>query len=374
MMNGQWMGEFTGSNSGLLVVNIDDMGDHYEGHAVAFDSDSDLPDAFVPLVTPDKLSVVKIKVPISPIDPRTRAVGSADTIAQHYPKAELFSKWADVTISYKESDLNLEWETDAGFVGEATLPRSKGGELSEYQAINEVTSWDDFKRYVNELKPRKYIFRGQRDGRRLRTSFHRAGRADLLRFRSEDIPRLHRHLSNRTRHLFNLQDADQYGAFYNLVQHHGYPTPLLDWTYSPYVAAFFAFRRVGASHVNQTIGADKVRIFVFDYQDWKMDVQQSSFLFAVPPHFSVAEFVAIDNERLVPQQSVSTVTNIDDIESYIRMKENELRKAYLSVIELPLSARGDVMKELALMGITAGALFPGIDGACEELRQLMFFS
>jgi hypothetical protein len=30
------------------------------------------------------------------------------------------------------------------------------------------------------------------------------------------------------------------------------------------------------------------------------------------------------------------------------------------------------MRELALMGITAGSLFPGLDGACEELRERLF--
>jgi hypothetical protein len=32
------------------------------------------------------------------------------------------------------------------------------------------------------------------------------------------------------------------------------------------------------------------------------------------------------------------------------------------------------MRELALMGITAGALFPGLDGSCEELRERLFSS
>jgi hypothetical protein len=32
----------------------------------------------------------------------------------------------------------------------------------------------------------------------------------------------------------------------------------------------------------------------------------------------------------------------------------------------------DVMQDLALMGITAGALFPGLDGACLQLKERFF--
>jgi hypothetical protein len=30
------------------------------------------------------------------------------------------------------------------------------------------------------------------------------------------------------------------------------------------------------------------------------------------------------------------------------------------------------MRELSVMGITAGSLFPGLDGACEELKERFF--
>ena len=222
------------------------------------------------------------------------------------------------------------------------------------------------------IENKRFIFRGQSKPWRLRTRFHRTGRANLIRFRDMDIPTLHKYLSGRIHHFYNLSNPDENGAFYNLVQHHGYPTPLLDWTYSPYVAAFFAYREIPNYEAAKASNNDKIRIFVFDQREWRNDYIQVPLIVAPQLHLSVLEFLAIDNDRLIPQQSVSTVTNIDDIEDYIKHKESEKNKQYLTIIDLPLKKRTKVMRELSYMGITAGSLFPGLDGACEELRERFF--
>src|SRR5271166_5606776 len=104
-------------------------------------------------------------------------------------------------------------------------------------------------------------------------------------------------------HIFNLNIPDENGAFFNLVQHHGYPTPLLDWTYSPYVAAFFAYRGISNTQSVEAPDNQKVRIIIFDQKDWRKDWPQIQILDLASPHFSILEFIAIDNERMIPQQS-----------------------------------------------------------------------
>jgi hypothetical protein len=74
---------------------------------------------------------------------------------------------------------------------------------------------------------------------------------------------------------------------------------------------------------------------------------------------------------MIPQQAASTITSVDDMETYIRSRETDTKK-YLQMIDLPVRERKRVIRELSYMGITAGSLFPGLDGACEELAERNF--
>jgi hypothetical protein len=41
-MNGQWLGRYSGTNSGTLFINLDDMGSHYAGNVFAYDDNTSL--------------------------------------------------------------------------------------------------------------------------------------------------------------------------------------------------------------------------------------------------------------------------------------------------------------------------------------------
>jgi hypothetical protein len=369
-MDGQWIGDYGGTVSGTVMVNVDDRGSYFEGVAYLRPSGTDVPITGVSFRTVDKARDFAFKTSnIWAIDPRTGHSTSWDSIKDLYPSGFLVSNEAEVAGSWDERHLTLSWRTDIGSSGNCDLPRTRADQPSELNATK--MTWADFKQFVDSLGGPRNLFRGQSEPWRLRTAFHRSGRANVIRFLDEDIRALHRHLSVRTRHLFDLSVPDQNGAFFNLVQHHGYPTPLLDWTYSPFVAAFFAYRTVSKERARIAEPNRVVRIFVLD-DAWRRDINQVSFAERSFPHFSIAEFIGIENERMVPQQSVSAITNVDDIESYIGKWEKTNNKSYLAAIDLPLHERARVYRDLDYMGVTAGSLFPGLDGACEELRERNF--
>lgn len=367
-MNGQWIGYYRDTISFLLVVELDDKETHFEGFAYIYYESAGLPSFFAHIRSISKSNVFEQKLNLFPKD----AHGNTTTwerVRDQFPGVT-FTEQVTVKFEHNHPNLNLQWETEDGRKGSVSIPKSRAEEKTEYQPLSEVKSWDEFKSFSSQLDYRRFIFRGQKKSLRLRTSFHRTGRADLCEFMNKDIRVLHRHLSQRTKHIFNLELPDQNGAFFNLVQHHGYPTPLLDWTFSPFVAAFFAFRHIDKKTAEMADESEKVRIFVFDQKEWCARYTQMVKLVG-PPHFSILEFIAIENERMIPQQAISSVTNVDDIESYIKAKETS-EVQYLRVIDLPVKERTRIMRELSTMGITAGSMFPGLDGACEELRERYF--
>lgn len=368
MLRGQWSGPYAGTNSGEIIAEFDEVDSRIVGTITAYPADPKYPPVFVPVVIPAGLTSLDQVFPVYPIDWNTGDPVPWETVAANYPGITM-ARVVDTKWRLSQDDtLYAGWTSETGH-GLAVLTRGTPSAPSTRVPLP-ITTWEEFKIYTVKFPPHRYLFRGQSSNQwRLRTHFHRTGRADLRRFTRDDVQMLHRNLTGLTTHYFDIRDPIQNGAFHALIQHHGYPTPLLDWTASPYVAAYFAYRPVKKT---ERVDDQKVRILIFDSQQWTNDFNQVLKFTPARRHFSLFAPIGINNSRLVPQQAISSISNVDDIEGYLEEREQERQKTYLTVIDLPKSERQKVMQELGMMGITAGSLFPGLDGACEQLRERYF--
>lgn len=243
------------------------------------------------------------------------------------------------------------------------------------QDNNVIDSWEKYKNWVNTVVEQKkdFYYRGQTDHQWiLQTTFHRLA-ADLgitlQQYLDTIIPEVHYHICAFHNELIDLRNPEEFGSFLALLQHHGFPTPLLDWTLSPYIAAYFAYKDVN----DRCPQCDYVKIFIFDYLEWLNTFQQPLDLRNVSVKYvSVIRPHAKYNPRIIPQRGTYTVTNVPDMSQYILECSQTANKPFLYFVTLPVADRPKVMRELNLMGINEMSLFPGLDGLCKALKEQLF--
>jgi hypothetical protein len=362
---GQWLGTTRGDPNADIVIDLDDIGERVSGIASLFPHDHSLFSSCASVSANKYDEVVNIKAVPLHFD-SFRGVLLDERLAAIRYQGVVMPKWVEARLTLKnENTLEGTWSTDIETYGTVTLNRSRCAEKSSVAKIEGVSNWRDFKAYISDKNPIGQLYRGQAKPYPLRTSFHRTSRNDITRFLHEDVPTLHRSMANQLSRIFDLEKPIELGAFLNLVQHHGFPTPLLDWTYSPYVAAFFAFAKAMEDAV------EPVKIFCFDADRYRKEKSQFQTLTLAPPHLSILDAYAIDNARAIPQQGALTLTNIENIEAWLEFIQIG-DEPYLKSFELPPSERQSVLADLNLMGIKKSTLFPGLDSICEEIRERRF--
>jgi len=161
-----------------------------------------------------------------------------------------------------------------------------------------------------------------------------------------------------------LSDDD----WWALGQHYGLATPLLDWSESPYVAAYFAFcedsfeRKGTASVFCLSLPLINNRI-----SDLKSELGDG---FDAGDVVRFISPLADDNARLVHQRGLFTICQSHlCLKEWVRTYFSGSRETPLVELQIPRSERAVAMRHLNRMNVSHLTLFPDLSGATGYCNQ-----
>jgi hypothetical protein len=256
-----------------------------------------------------------------------------------------------------------------------------------------VEEFEEFVDAIRDLAPKKldhgeeYWFRGQcNESWCLRTAFMRSCcKLDMSHDQLTGLEDTALRAFKWSAHLHVrpelLEKVKTTPCWWALMQQHGAPTRLLDWTASPYVAAYFAVLQDedgsdGAvwffcstklrEDYTKRVGESMPDFEERDACKWtKLIEERRREKIVVPLSFSLAS-----SERIVAQQGKFTMSfDIREEHDSIMMSHND--GSDLQRLVIPHKSKPKYLLRLRSMNITGASLFPGVDGLGMAMKELV---
>ena len=208
-----------------------------------------------------------------------------------------------------------------------------------------------------------YIFRGHRStGYKLESTLDRkiSDKTKIQEIRDLQLENFKRYIIGKRGP--NPPTYTNENEWWALGQHNGLDTPLLDWTYSPYVATYFAFYKKEAVTEKRVVFAlNKVAV-----KKRLKEITNDDIEFYRPE--------ADDNSRIISQNGLFTITKDGkDLEQWVKTQFAGIDDTPVLIkFFIPNSVRIECLKSLDTMNINHATLFPDIYGSCIYTNMKLF--
>lgn len=217
-----------------------------------------------------------------------------------------------------------------------------------------LDDWDEFHSLVVEkMIHRNYVFRGQRNSTwklepTLNRIFKSQSEAEFKKTKRIQLDNFKKSIRGRTK-FYNdiIKDENEIWA---LGQHNFLNTPLLDFTESPYVAAYFAFHEYENDSEYRVIYAVSQKNITDNHKD----------------DFELFTPISDFNNRLISQSGLFVKYNTkDDLENLVKIKylKNKDGKIKIFKIKIKNNQREKCLISLNRMNINHNTLFPDLFGS-----------
>jgi FRG domain len=158
--------------------------------------------------------------------------------------------------------------------------------------------------------------------------------------------------------VFDSQAYPQTYPYFGYLRHFGFPSPLLDWTASPYIAAFFAMNNVAEN-------VDCVSVYIYS---WTGKVSMSN----APGLHRRGPYVKSHKRHFIQQSHYTLCTETKNNAHYysshqqVAEREGSTQDRFWKV-NIPVREKFDFLRRLKSMNITSFSLF----GSEESLIDTM---
>ncbi|HEX2080614.1 MAG TPA: FRG domain-containing protein [Longimicrobium sp.] len=250
--------------------------------------------------------------------------------------------------------------------------------VSNWNELNEQLYRESFNPQIGRIRS-TYAYRGVSSAAYpLTTSLSRLG---------GDYGRMEQHLLRNFRKYARSSDVqtDSVWNWLAVAQHHGLPTRLLDWTFSPQVAMHFATARLGEferdaviwtvdfvkAHallpkpLREEMEAESADVFTVEMLERRAHSLEAFDALGKEPFVLFFEPPSLD-DRIVNQFALFSVMSSPqaELEEWLAAHPELFRK-----IVIPSELKWEIRDKLDQANVTERVLFPGLDGLSAWLKR-----